>query len=252
MNQSSLLSSIPKTLRDSLLEEFQGLMRAYSEGRWKLAGLDAGRFCEVVYTILEGAISGSFPAQTKKPSNFPEACRALESKAPVPIGDRSLRILIPRILPGMYEVRNNRNIGHVGGDVVSNKMDASYLRNNAVWVMSELVRIFHQASTHEAQSIVDGLSDFPTPLIWEFDGTRRVLMPTLSMPDKTILLLHSVVGWCPLTDLENWVKADKNFRSNVIRRLAEKVLIEYDNINSKVSITPLGIQRAEQIISKNK
>jgi hypothetical protein len=165
IDAAKLLATVPTPLRDPLVAEYKGIVVAYAEGRWKLAGLDGGRFCEVVFTIVEGALSGSFPSGPSKPSRFPEACKALENKSPVAVGDRSLRILIPRVLLGLYEIRNNRNVGHVGGDVSPNKMDATYVRDGATWVMAELVRVFHGVSTAEAQESVDALVERKHPLV---------------------------------------------------------------------------------------
>src|SRR5688572_1617967 len=121
INASNLLASIPCGLSAPLVEEYRGICNAFNEGRWKLAALDAGRFCEVTYSIIHGMITGTYAPTPQKPGNFVNACRALEALPPVAVGDRSLRILIPRLLPALYEVRNNRNVGHVGGDVVPNK-----------------------------------------------------------------------------------------------------------------------------------
>lgn len=66
---------------------------------------------------------------------------------------RSFQILIPRLLPALYEIRNNRNVGHVGGDVDPNFMDSTAVLGTANWIMAELVRVFHSVSTPEAQAI---------------------------------------------------------------------------------------------------
>jgi hypothetical protein len=170
-----LLSGVPSGLRDPLIEEFRGLSAALLEEKWKAAGIDAGRFCEVAYTILSGALSGTFAKQPEKPAKFPEACKALENKPPIAIGDRSLRIMLPRTLPPIYEVRNNRNIGHVGGDVVSNKMDATYVVSSCTFVLAELIRVFHNCSVADAQASVDALVERKTPLVWDFGDGKRVL-----------------------------------------------------------------------------
>lgn len=248
IKQSDLLQVIPDCLKNPLFEEFNGLHKAYYEGRWKLASLDAGRFCEVVYTILDGVLSGAFAAAPSKPNNFPASCKALESKQPIGVGDHSIRILIPRVLPGMYDVRNNRNVGHVGGDVTSNKIDATMLLGNAIWILAELIRVFHNIPLHEAQAIVDSLADLKPSIIWEFDGNLRVMSPDMSMTDKTLILLNSINGWCPVLDLERWVKAARNYRQNVLQKLDDKLLIEYDSKNLRAAITPLGTKRSEEII----
>src|ERR1700730_3847940 len=226
LDPAKLLAGIPSALRDPLLEEYRGITTAFARGGWKHASLDAGRFCEVVYSILDGALSGTYPAAPSKPANFPEACRALAKKPPAAVGDHSLRILIPRVLPGIYDVRNNRNVGHVGGDVVANKMDASYVRESANWVLCELVRVFHSVSTAEAQEAVDGLTERRHPIIWEHEGIRRVLNTKLSAADRTLLLLHGLTTWSDARVLAEWAK-DGNSR-RTLKALAKKLLVEFD------------------------
>jgi hypothetical protein len=122
MDAASALSAIPKALRDELFNEYRSIIQNYSEHRWSPAELSAGRFCEVVYCILSGHSSGSYPPKASKPNDFVSSCRKLELNKNVP---RSFQILIPRTLTSLYEVRNNRGVGHVGGDVDSNHMDSS-------------------------------------------------------------------------------------------------------------------------------
>lgn len=246
IDASRLLANIPAPLRDELVLEYRGIAQAYMEGRWKATGIDGGRFCEVVYSIVSGAIAGTFPASASKPSNFPAACRALETRPAVGLGDHSLRILIPRVLPGVYDIRNNRNVGHVGGDVSSNKMDATFVRDAATWVVAELVRVFHLVSTHEAQESVDALVERRHPLVWQYSGIRRVLDPDMSAPNRALVLLYTVNGACAIGTLQGWVKYKKNFRGNVLGRLAEGLLVEIDDGAKAVIITPLGIEEVEK------
>lgn len=246
IDATKLLAALPSGLRDPLVAEYRGIVQAYAEGRWKLAGLDGGRFCEVVYSILEGALSGAYAAAPSKPARFPEACRALENKPPIAVGDRSLRILIPRVLPGLYEIRNNRDIGHVGGDVSPNKMDATYVRDGATWVMAELVRVFHGVPTAEAQESVDALVERKHPLVWDNGDVRRVLAPEMPASDKTLVLLHSSTGWCAVSDLQKWTKYKNNYAGQVLGPLADKLLIEVDENGKRAMLTPLGSERVEK------
>lgn len=110
---------------------------------------------------------GSFPATAGKPRDMAGACRALENEPPDAnrVGDRSLRLLIPRALPVLYEIRNNRGVGHLGGDVDANHMDAEAVQAVASWIMAELVRIFHGVATQEAQDTADALVERKSPAI---------------------------------------------------------------------------------------
>lgn len=247
IDSASLLANLPSGLRDPLMEEYRGLATAYLEGRWKLSALDAGRFCEVVYTVLDGALSGVFAATPTKPAQFVQACRSLESRSSIAVGDRSIRVLIPRVLPAMYEIRNNRNVGHVGGDVVANKMDATYLRDAATWVMAELVRVFHAAPVQEAQDSVDALVERAHPLVWEHQGVKRVLDPKMRTKDKVLVLLHSSPSGVSVSELKSWVKyPDPRFAKRVMGELADSLMVEISNGGAHAVITPLGVRHVEE------
>lgn len=249
INSSQLLAGIPQALRDPLIEEYRGVCSAFNEGRWKLTALDAGRFCEVAYTIINGMITGVYAPSPQKPSNFVGACRALEALPPVAIGDRSLRIMIPRLLPVLYEVRNNRNVGHVGGDVVSNKMDAALVREGASWVVAELIRISHGVTISDAQNSVDALVERTHPLVWEIDGVKRVLSPAMKMGDQLLVLLYSTPGWTGTAQLKNWMRNKLNM-GRVLVSLFDRQLIELRD--GSATITPLGVKYVEDKLLESK
>lgn len=251
-----LLLGLPFELRAALLLSFQEIASNYAEHRWESSELHGGKLCEVVYTILDGAISGTFAGAASKPANMYEACRSLERTPSVPtrIGDRSLRVLIPRMLPVLYEIRNNRGVGHVGGDVNPNFLDATAVYSMSSWVLAELIRIFHQVSVSEAQEVVDALIERKHPLIWEIDELRRILDPKMDKKDQALLLLHQKPAWVPVLDLFNWVEYSTigNFRNRVMTPFHEQRLLEFDRQKDRARISPLGIKMVETSILKSR
>jgi hypothetical protein len=252
MDTSKILAGLPSGLRDPLLQTFREITSNYLEHRWEPSELNGGKFCEVVYSIANGSVSGSMPAVPSKPANMRDACRALEEvpRRPGLVGDRSFRILIPRLLVGLYEIRNNRGVGHVGGDVDPNFMDATVVFNLAIWILAELIRIFHGASTKEAQEVVDALIERKIPLVWEIEGTKRVLDPKMAIRNQVLILLLRAPTWESEKNLLAWTEYSNPsvFRSKVLGPLHGARLIEYDKENQRARISPLGIQEAEQNI----
>lgn len=246
------LISIPNGLREPLVTCYNEIARNFAERRWEPAELNGGKFSEVVYTILDGAISRAYAKEPSKPANMPDACRALEAKPSdgTRPGDRSLRILIPRILPALYEIRNNRGVGHVGGDVDPNFQDAVAVYQMASWVMAELVRIFHDISLDEAQQTVDGLVERKHPLVWQHEDVRRVLDPNLSKGDQALVLLYSGGGWIDEKVLTGWVEYQNatDFRNKILRSYHKDRLIEYDGERHRVRLTPRGSEDVEKRI----
>jgi hypothetical protein len=252
LDPSKLLAAIPIGLRDPLLEEYRMIASNYAEHRWGPSELTGGRFSEVVHTILDGAVSGTFAVAPAKPSNMRNACLDLENKPNTgKPGDRSIRVLIPRALLTLYEVRNNRNVGHVGGDVDPNMMDATVVFALASWVLAELIRIYHAVSTAEAQEAVDALSERKLPLVWSPDGKlKRVLDTKLKGTHQTLLILHQSVGWVAEADLVKSVEYSNPamFRSNVLQRAHKARLIEYDKEAKRARISPKGSAHVEKDI----
>jgi hypothetical protein len=178
------------------------------------------------------------------------ACQDLEKETADPnrVGDRSLRILIPRMLPALYEIRNNRGVGHVGGDVDPNHMDAEQVQSIASWVLAELVRIFYVVDTVEAQQAIDALVERKTPLIWEVEGVKRILNPEMKAKDQVLLLLHYTSGWVGEKDLLAWIEYSSTsmFRSKVLRPLHKTRLIELDEKQGRARLSPLGAKEVEE------
>ncbi len=243
------LSAIPLGLRQPLIDCYGEIARNFAEHRWEPAELNGGKFCEVVFFVLDGALSGTFAISPQKPANMVASCRALENQPPNAgrPGDRSLRILIPRMLPVLYEIRNNRGVGHVGGDVDPNFQDSTAVFGMASWVMAELVRIFHQISLPEAQATVNALVERKHPIVWQEGGLRRVLDPSLSKGDQSLLLLYSSTDWVEEKDLASWVEyvGLTQFRRRVLVPLHAARAIEYDMVHRRIKLTPLGSNEVE-------
>jgi hypothetical protein len=241
---------VPQTLEDELFEKFRVIERNFRERRWEPAELNGGKLSEVAYCILRGHVSGSFPPSSSKPPNFYDACLDL-ANVPTSFG-RSVRIQIPRMLIALYEIRNNRNVGHVGGEVDPNHMDSVCVLHMAKWVIAELVRIFQGVPLEEAKEIVEALSEKELPLIWDAGSVKRVLNTSLTMLDKTLLLLFSSTS--PLSESDLLASLEHSnpsvYRRDVLRNAHRDRLLEYDEGKRTVRISPTGIARVEDVILK--
>jgi hypothetical protein len=250
ISPAQALIALPPGLRDPLVDCFSEIGRNFAERRWEPTELNGGKFCEIVYTILDGALSGTYAGAPSKPAKMVEACRLLEQRSACAsrVGDRSLRILVPRLLPVLYEIRNNRGVGHVGGDVDPNFQDAVAVYQMASWVMAELVRIFHQIPIGEAQETVDALVERKHPIVWQTMGIRRVLDPSLSKADQSLMLLYSAGGWIDEKDLAAWVEYSNltQYRNRVIIPLHDSRILEYDKKLRRMHLTPRGSEDVEQ------
>lgn len=252
LDPTKLLASIPASLREPLLETYHEIASNFAEHRWEPSELNGGKFCETVYWICHGFVTGSYTANVSKPSNMRDDCRALEGlPSSGKSGDRSLRILIPRLLPALYEIRNNRGVGHIGGDVNPNLMDATVVYSMTSWIMAELVRVFHSLTTKEAQEAVDALSERKLPLVWSPRGNlKRVLDTSLNARDQTLLILHQSISWFDVQHLFESVEYStlSNYRNKVIGKLHQERMIEFDRVRGTARISPKGSSYVESQI----
>lgn len=251
ISPADALQGIPSSLRSELLSEFDKIVRNYRERRWEPAELDGGRFCEVTHAIIKGHADSKYPPSAKKPPNFLHACKSLEQNDPN-VAPHSFRILIPRLLPGLYDIRNNRGVGHVGGDVDSNQMDATLVMQVSRWILAELIRVYHSVTIDEAQQVVDGLTDRVVPVLWELpDGRIRVLKPSFSMHQRMLVVLYyhypNAVSEGDLVQAVEHSNAAV-FRRDVLRRAHKKALIDYDENSRMARLSPVGVQEVEERI----
>ncbi len=250
---SRALSAIPAGLRDPLITEYQTIVQNWLEQRWLPSELHGGRFSEIVYTILDGHVKGKYAAAPSKPANFAEACKKLEGNKAAHI-PRSFQILIPRMLPALYEVRNNRNVGHVGGDVDPNHMDSMMILSMANWIMAELVRVFHGLTIVQAQLVVDTLAEVRIPVVWSDGGSiKRVLRPELKLSDQILILASVSVPDVTSKELIDWIEEDdKGYFVRTLRGLHAKRFIEFTESADKVKILPPGAKFVQDLIRKKK
>jgi hypothetical protein len=239
--------ALPPTLAQDLLDAYAEVVTNFAEHRWEPSELNGGKLCEAVYTIVEGYLSGAYPARASKPQNMPAACLALEktfTKA-----HRSPRIQIPRMIVALYEIRNNRGVGHAGGDVNPNQMDATAVLYMSKWLMAELVRILHGLTTEQASEVVEALVEREISLVWKWGEKRRVLRTGLTLKQQVLLLLAGVTE-ATEAELVSWLehKRPNDLRKAVLRPMHKDRLIDFDETTKVIRLLPPGVEAAEKLI----
>lgn len=241
-------SSIPESHRKPLLDEYNTIIQNYFEQRWSPSELSGGRFSEIVYSIIHSLISNSFPSSPQKPRNMVEACKRLENETAL---CRSFRILIPRMLPVLYEIRNNRNVGHVGGDINPNQMDSQTVLTLSNWILAEMVRVLHNIDIIEAEKIVSIITEKRIPLIWSDKDIKRVLNPKMSLKDQILLLLASSNESVLVEDLQKWCDyLNSTYFKKQIRKLHAERFVEYKQKSNTVLLLPPGSNYISDIIKE--
>jgi hypothetical protein len=248
LNLEQALQKLPKYLCDSVIIQYEEIAHNFIARKWSSSELSGGHFCETVYSILDGYAKCSYPEVVRKPRNFAEACKTLEQNSHVP---RSFQILIPRILPAIYEIRNNRGVGHIGGDVDPNYMDCSFVLSATSWVMAELVRVLHNVSLEDAQRVISNLSERKNPAVWIEGSKRRLLIKNLSLSEQILMLLGSSNEKVTLDELSNWLEyKNKAYLIRTLNNLHKNRFVEFDSKSGKIDLLPPGTREVDKLIIK--
>jgi len=187
--KQQLEKTFSKELIERLFESYQLAYENYYLGKHRPCCLEGGRFSETAIRMLQEVTTGTFIPLGKPIPKFNnevlQLVKADKNKFP-----ESLRIQIPRTLQVIYDIRNKRDVGHVGGDVDANFSDATLSLISCSWVMTEFLRIYHTSDINTAQDLVNSLVKVRIPLIQDFKGFLKLLKPDLKLPNKVLALLY--------------------------------------------------------------
>ncbi len=236
-----LKSKLPSELVEALLFSYDEMKQNFFLGKHEPSELNGGKFCEACFRILQHETCGGI--YTPLGTSVPDMIGKLRDFEKIPtIGtNESYRIHIPRTLIAIYNIRNKRGVGHLGGDINPNSVDSTLITSCADWIMAELFRIYYQCSMEEAQSIADSLVQRRLTLVYKIEQIRRVLLPSLSYKDQTLLLLASF--YPEKVTEENlllWIEPTNKsqYRSSILRSLHAKRLIEYSTSGWCIILPP--------------
>ncbi|MCR9088048.1 MAG: hypothetical protein NXH97_15040 [Rhodobacteraceae bacterium] len=244
-NLRSALSAIPPALLGPLIEQFEAALAEYRAGDWEKVGMKAGKFCELAYCICEGHATRSYANAPSKPRNIFDACRALEKHNGT--RGRSVCIQIPRVLMSLYELRNNRAIGHVSSEIDPNHMDAEFFLRGMKWVMAEFIRFFSSLAVDDSRDLVEAVTARSLPVVWRSGNTRRVLDPAKSADEKMLILAYTESSAVAVVDLLKWSEYanGSRLRREVLKKLHMKAWIHFDPKADTVQILPPGQRYVE-------
>jgi len=244
----SALSAVDATLRTRLASAYIDVKKNSLEGRFTATGVAAGHFCEIALRVLQDKVHGNHTPLSSNIGNFADECRRLVTAQNSNVTDSEKKVL-PRALVFLYTMRNNRGIGHVGGDVDANAIDMSLIVKCSDWIISEMIRVYHSLSLEEAQDLVDGLAIRALPDVWEVAGKKRVLRGGLKARSQALLLLYSCESSSVLVeDLSSWIEYSSTgmFKTRVLQGLHKDRFIEWDMDDDFVVISPKGAKWVEE------
>jgi hypothetical protein len=249
--KTDLEASLPADLVNALLTSYVEMKHNFLFGRYEPSELNGGKFVEACIRILQFETSGTYTVIGVQIKDMIGSLRAFENLPSTSAND-SFRIHIPRTLIVIYNIRNKRGVGHLGGDINPNFTDSSLLISCSDWVLAELLRIYYKSSLQESQRIVDSLIRRNYSLVHEFESVVRVMLPSLSQKDQTLLLLaHHFPEWTSRESLEESIEPSRvsDYRRTVLKNLHKKRFIEY-SLGGQCQISTMGISYVEQNYSR--
>jgi hypothetical protein len=132
-----LKTALPTDLVDYLMSAYYEIKENYLLGRHEPSELNGGKFVEACYRIIEQETKGSYSAIGAHMPDMIGKLRALE-QLPTTSANESYRIHIPRALCMIYNIRNKRGVGHLGGDVNPNFTDSTLICACSDWILSQM------------------------------------------------------------------------------------------------------------------
>lgn len=234
-------------IADKVLQAFFEIEENYFLEKWKPSELDAGHFVEAVRRIIESELFGQYtPFGDQLPNFNDQILKRYEQQQ----GHESFRMLIPRILKSIYNIRNKRGVGHIN-DISPNEMDATMILYNVKWVLAEIIRLSTNLSIQETQKIIDTITERNTELLWKSDDIYRVLNTNINAKEQVIILLYDESPQ-KLEELQNTIeyRNSTNFLK-IIRELHKKRFLEFTD-NSLCYLSPKGKIEAERLIKQYK
>jgi hypothetical protein len=238
--KQQLEKTFSKELIEKLLESYQLAYENYYLGKHRPSCLEGGRFSEIALRMLQEATTGTYTPLGKPIPNFNNEVLKLE-KADKSKFHESVRIQIPRTLQIIYDIRNKRDVGHVGGDIDANFPDATLSLGSCSWVLTEFLRIYYTSDIDAAQELVNSLVKVRIPLIQDFRGFLKLLNPNLSLPKKVLALLsYRGSEGATVEELKKWLggRIRRDYMDVTLSRLEhEKAYIHRENSHCFITDT---------------
>lgn len=224
---AALSPRIPAPILNRLLDDYQEIKQQFFLRKFQPSELNGARFCESVLRLIEYLDTGQYTDFGRQLSTD-HIIRRAENNTSLP---DTLRFLIPRLTRVVLDVRNKRDVAHVGGEVNPNFSDSLFVTHSVDWILTELVRHFYSCSIEEAKRIVTSLNQVRVPIVANVDGFLRVQNTNLDAREKTLVLLyHKQPSKVSDNDLSKWIRYQNisRYKTAILKKLDDEALIHYE------------------------
>jgi hypothetical protein len=185
----SILPNIPADIVEAMEVEFAELESRFARGDWSPAELNGGRFAEAVLRFLEWRESGGSYTPIGRQLNRQQILNRVKNNPSLPDG---LRFHVAKCSEILMDIRNKRDVAHLGPIVNVDEMDARLVLQLAAWTLAEIVREEGAISPQDAQDIIDRLSARRLSLVEEVGGDLVVVSTNLPARERALIALYHV------------------------------------------------------------
>ncbi|MEG4395615.1 hypothetical protein [Microcoleus sp. BROC3] len=244
---AALSPPLPNEIVTHLLDEYQDIKQHFALRKFRPSELNGGRFAECVLRLIQHLDNPPHTPFGTSLGNSDNIIRGVERNTAL---HDSMRFFIPRLVRIMLDVRNRRDVAHVGGDVSPNYSDSLFISQNADWILTEILRIYYNCSMDSATKIVATINQVRLPIIADINGFVRVQNTNLDHRGKTLAILYyKNPEKVRDTKLIEWTKYSNPslFKKNILSKLDSEALVHYDK--GFCTLLPKGIVYTEKNIS---
>ena len=244
IREGFIASGIPEDIAVEIVSAYVEAKRRFYLGDHRPQAVEGGRFSEAVFRVLQHRAGTPVTPLGKA---LPSVDRMLSTFEAAAGQSDSVRLHIPRTLKLIYDIRNKRDVAHLGDSIDPNLQDASLVIANMDWVLAEMVRLDHSVSADQAQATIQNLVRREVPAIEEIDG-HPVILADLAPRDQALVLLYRAgASGSSLAELADQLRLARkdNLRSRLLK-LDEHKLIFLHPRTGAFHITARGIADVEK------
>lgn len=237
---------LPNDIVAHLLDEYQDIKQHLAFRKFRPSELNGGRFAECVLRLIQHLDNPPHTPFGTSLGNSDNIIKRVESNTSL---HESMRFFIPRLARILLDVRNRRDVAHVGGDVSPNHSDSVFVSHNADWILTEIIRIYYSCSQDSARKIADNINEVRVPIIADVDGFVRVQNTTLDFRGKILTILYyKNPAKVRDTALIKWTRYSNpsTFKRDILSKLDADALIHYED--GFCTLLPRGIIYTESHI----
>ena len=110
-------AGLPSALVDELIDAFAEAKRRFYRDDLRPSAIEGGRFAEAVFRVLEWATTSKYLPLGKTLPSVDKLLASLQNAS----GPESVRLHIPRTLRVIYDIRNKRDVAHLGDGIDPNQ-----------------------------------------------------------------------------------------------------------------------------------